>query len=92
MNLALDGQAGDAAASREARDLIGDTVRGHPWDPGVRIIAAGVEQLLRNLPGAERWIREQLVRFPNDTVRPPTGAPPLPTPVPAAEGPQASSS
>ncbi|HEX7463787.1 MAG TPA: O-antigen ligase family protein [Actinomycetota bacterium] len=77
-NLALDGRAGDATAAREARALIKDTVEDHPWDPGVRIVAAGVEQLLRNPAGAQRWIDEQLRRFPSDVL--PTGEPTLVTP------------
>jgi hypothetical protein len=90
-NLAVDGRGGDEAAAKEARDLIGETVRQHPWNPGVRIIAAGVEQILRNLEGAQLWIRRQLERFPNDSVTVPTGAPPLPTPSPSVSGPAATS-
>jgi hypothetical protein len=88
-NLALDGRAGDAAAAREARALIQTTVEHHPWDPGVRIIAAGVEQLMRNEAGAKRWIDEQLRWFPNDEL--PTGEPTVGTPSTAATVPPSSS-
>ncbi|MEW6059504.1 MAG: O-antigen ligase family protein [Actinomycetota bacterium] len=88
INLALDGRAGDPAAAREARALITDTVGRHPWDPGVRIVAAGVEQLLKNPAGTERWIDEQLEWFPNDEL--PADEPTLPTA--SATTPPASSS
>ena len=71
IELALDGRAGDPAAAAEARQLIAGAVDDHPWDPGVRLIAADVEMLLRNPAGVQPWIDDHLERFPNDDVAPP---------------------
>ena len=69
LNLAIDGRAGNEAAAAEARDVVLGVVEDHPSNPGVRLLAADVELLLRNFPGTQAWIREHLERFPNDSVR-----------------------
>lgn len=67
-SLAVSGRAGDVAASAEARAVVATVVRDHPTNPGVRLLAADIELLLRNFPGTQDWIREQLRVFPSDTV------------------------
>ncbi len=69
LTLALDGRGSaptSPAAGQEARRVIGDTVDAHPWDPGVRLVAAGVEQLLRNPDGTAQWLDQQVAMFPGD--------------------------
>ncbi|HEY7660612.1 MAG TPA: O-antigen ligase family protein [Actinomycetota bacterium] len=66
MSLAIDGRAGDPDAAIEARAVVGGTVDRHPWNPGVRLLAADVELLLRNPAASQDWIRDQLERFPSD--------------------------
>jgi O-antigen ligase len=75
IDLAIDGRAGDAVAAAEAREVIRRIVSAHPMNPGVRILAADVELLLRNFPGTQGWIREHLEIFPNDDVRVPAEEP-----------------
>jgi hypothetical protein len=75
MSLAVDGRAGDGAAAEEARDVVDRAVRDHPLNPGVRLLAADVELLLRNLPATQEWIRDQLRVFPNDDLRVPQHEP-----------------
>lgn len=70
LHLAFDGRSGDEAAAAEAMALAERTVRHHPWNPGVRLVAADVHVLLRDFEGAERWVREHLRFFPNDTIPP----------------------
>jgi hypothetical protein len=72
IELAIDGRAGDEQAGTEARELAERIVSQHPWYPDARITAAGVENLLRNFPGAQDWIRQQHRRFPNETIPVPT--------------------
>lgn len=79
-NLAVEGRAGDVVAEREARALVDRMVGHHPMNPGVRLLAADVELLLRNLPGTQEWIRRHLTVFPNDTVTVPTEEPPFSLP------------
>ena len=74
-NLAVDGYTGDEAAAAESRSVIGAAVRQHPWNPHVRLSALDVELLLRNLPGAQGWVRRHLERFPSDPVAIPTSLP-----------------
>jgi len=74
-NLSVDGYLGDEAAAAEARSVIGAAVRQHPWNPHVRLSALDVELLLRNLPGAQGWVRRHLERFPSDPVTIPTSLP-----------------
>jgi hypothetical protein len=66
VRLSVDGRAGDATAATEARATIARAVAEHPWDPRVRLKAADVELLLRNLPASRRWIRLQTAKFPVD--------------------------
>jgi O-antigen ligase len=68
LHLALDGRGGDEAAAAEAMALAERTVRLHPWNPGVRLVAADVHVLLMDLEGAERWVEEHLRYFPDDTI------------------------
>ncbi len=75
VSLAIDGRAGNEAAAAEARDVVLGVVEDHPSNPGVRLLAADVELLLRNLPGTQAWIREHLERFPNDSIRVPAAEP-----------------
>ena len=75
ISLAVDGRAGDDAAAAEARDVVGTVVERHPLNPGVRLLAADVELLLRNFPATQDWIREQLATFPNDSVEVPLTEP-----------------
>jgi O-antigen ligase len=79
-NLAVEGRAGDEGAGREARDVVDRLVGHHPMNPGVRLLAADVELLLRNLPGTQEWIRRHLSVFPNDTVSVPTEEPEISPP------------
>jgi hypothetical protein len=65
---AIDGRAGDEPAAARAREVIGDAVRAHPWDPDVRFWAADVETLLRDKAAAAAWVEQQLARFPADVV------------------------
>ena len=44
-------------AQREAREVVDRLVDHHPMNPGVRLLAADIEILLRNLPGTQDWIR-----------------------------------
>jgi hypothetical protein len=71
IDLALDGRSGDRAAAERARALVADAVADHPDNPGVRLLAADVEILLRDEDAARAWIERQLERFPSDTVRVP---------------------
>jgi hypothetical protein len=72
LHLALDGRSGDRAAGREEVDLSERIVRLHPWNPGVRLVAADVHLLLRDPEGAIAWVRRHLARFPTDVIpRPP---------------------
>lgn len=75
ISLAVDGRAGDAAAAEEARAVADRVVQRHPLNPGVRLLAADVELLLRNFPATQAWIREQLRVFPNDPITVPTVEP-----------------
>jgi len=75
MSLAVDGRAGDGAAANEARDVVDRAVRDHPLNPGVRLLAADVELLLRNFPATQQWIRDQLRVFPNDDLTVPEHEP-----------------
>jgi O-antigen ligase len=61
----------DEAAAAEARDLVRRTVDLHPWNPGVRLVAADVEHLLGDEAARLEWYRRQLEVFPNDTATPP---------------------
>jgi O-antigen ligase len=72
IELAIDGRAGDVEAGAEAREITERLVAEHPWYPDARIAAAGVENLLRNFPGAQDWIRRQHRWFPNETIPVPT--------------------
>jgi hypothetical protein len=61
--------------------VVATVVGRHPRNPGVRLLAADIELLLRNFPGTQDWIREQLEVFPSDTlvvplVEPGTSLPP----------------
>ncbi|MGH2590501.1 MAG: hypothetical protein ACRDGW_06865, partial [Actinomycetota bacterium] len=80
LDLAIDGRAGDAVAAAEAREVVRRIVSAHPLNPGVRLLAADVELLLRNFPGTQAWIRAQLEIFPNDDVRVPAEEPGLTIP------------
>jgi hypothetical protein len=55
--------------------VVGTVVGRHPLNPGVRLLAADVELLLRNFPATQDWIREQLATFPNDSVEVPLTEP-----------------
>ena len=66
IHLALDGRSGDQAAAQEAERLAAATVSRHPWNPAVRLIAADVELLLRDVDGARAWLRRQSAQFPVD--------------------------
>ena len=68
LHLALDGRGGNEAHAAEAVQLAERTVRLHPWNPGVRLVAADVHVLLGDFDGAERWIEEHLKLFPEDTI------------------------
>ena len=68
IDLAIDGRAGDDAAAAAARDVVDRLVEAHPLNPGVRLLAADVELLLRDLAATQAWIREQLEVFPSDSV------------------------
>jgi hypothetical protein len=55
--------------------VVGRVVSAHPLNPGVRLLAADVELLLRNFPGTQEWIRRHLDVFPNDDIRVPEEEP-----------------
>ena len=78
MSLALDARSGDAEAGAEARELIARVVRLHPWNPGVRLVAANVHTLMRDSAGAAEWMKRHFTRFPGDVRRPrrPASEPP----------------
>lgn len=75
IDLALDGRVGDERAAAQARTVVVRLVRAHPSSPGIRLLAADVELLLRNFPETQAWIRRQLEVFPNDDVRVPAEEP-----------------
>jgi hypothetical protein len=68
LRLALDGRAGNEAAAREAAELAEHTVLIHPWNPGVRLMAADVHILLNDPRTASVWIERHLARFPKDSI------------------------
>jgi O-antigen ligase len=68
IDLAIDGRSGDEGAAAEAREVVDRLVEAHPRNPGIRLLAADVELLLRNFAGTQAWIREQLRVFPSDSV------------------------
>ncbi|HEX2173914.1 MAG TPA: O-antigen ligase family protein, partial [Dehalococcoidia bacterium] len=65
-SLALDARSGDPAAGREAAELMGRTVGMHPWNPGVRLVAADVHTLMQDPAGAAEWTQRHFARFPGD--------------------------
>jgi O-antigen ligase len=75
IELAIDARAGDPAAAAEAREVVDRLVDAHPLNPGLRLLAADVELLLRNFPGTQEWIRQHLEIFPSDVVRVPEEEP-----------------
>ncbi|MGH2636535.1 MAG: O-antigen ligase family protein [Actinomycetota bacterium] len=75
VELALDGRSGDEDAAAEARDVVDRLVDAHPRNPGIRLLAADVELLLRNFPETQAWIRRHREVFPNDDVRVPSEEP-----------------
>lgn len=81
LSLALDGRAGDGGAEAEARELAARIARLHPWNPGVRLVAADVHILLRDPEGATVWVDRHMARFPRDVIPalPPEAAPPAPS-------------
>jgi O-antigen ligase len=68
-HLTVEARSGDTAAHREATTLVSETVRRHPWNPDVRLVAANVHALLGDPMGARWWIERHLARFPQDLVR-----------------------
>jgi hypothetical protein len=72
IDLAVEGRSGDDDAAERARALVADAVADHPDNPGVRLLAADLEILLRDEDAARAWIDRQLERFPSDTVRVPS--------------------
>ncbi len=70
LHLAFDGRYGDVQAAEEAVALATETVRRHPWNPGVRLAAADVYLLLRDHQTADMWIMRQRAVFPADPVLP----------------------
>lgn len=66
LSLALDGRSGDGRAAARARSTIAAAVGAHPWDPGVRLVAIGVAQLLNDQRAARLWMQQQRARFPGD--------------------------
>ncbi|MDP8957360.1 MAG: O-antigen ligase family protein [Actinomycetota bacterium] len=70
MSLALDARSGDAEAGVEAGELIARMVRLHPWNPGVRLVAADVHTLMRDPAGAAEWTKRHFARFPKDVSKP----------------------
>jgi O-antigen ligase len=68
LSLALDGRSGDREAGREAAELAERIVRLHPWNPGVRLVAADVHVLLRDPEAAYAWVERHLARFPEDVI------------------------
>jgi len=75
IELAIDARAGDPSAAAEAREVVDRLVDAHPLNPGLRLLAADVELLLRNFPGTQEWIRQHLEIFPSDVVRVPEEEP-----------------
>lgn len=67
IELALDGRVGDERAAEQARAVVDRLVTAHPSNPGIRLLAADVELLLRNFPETQAWIRRQLESFPTTT-------------------------
>jgi O-antigen ligase len=75
IDLALDGRSGDRVAAARARRVVDRLIEAHPSSPGVRLLAADVELLLRNFPETQAWIGRQLEVFPNDDLTIPTEEP-----------------
>lgn len=73
LHLALDGYTGDRQAADEAARLAEQMVRRHPWHPIVRLTAADVHLVVRDRPGATRWIERHLEVFPADRLLFPDG-------------------
>lgn len=57
-----------ARLGARTRALGRELVAEHGWDPGVRLVAANYELIMDNPAGADRWFKEQLDRFPVDTL------------------------
>ena len=68
------------AAAAETREVVDGVVERHPLNPGVRLLAADVELLLRDFPATQAWIRDQLATFPNDSGTGPAEEPGLTLP------------
>lgn len=60
------GRQAELAAS--ARKYARQAVRQHPWDGGVRLAAADIEFIMEDPARADAWFKEQLDRFPIDTL------------------------
>lgn len=63
---AEEARQGRADSAAEAHRLAERLVRLHPWHPRVREYAAEIETRLGNIGRAERLLRLQVERFPND--------------------------
>lgn len=67
--LGFDGRGsepGAAQAAAEAREIMAEAVRSHPWDVQVRLSAADLEVYLRDPDAGRRWVVEHVERFPSD--------------------------
>jgi len=78
--LAVDGRSHQAGAAAEARTLIAEAVRAHPWDVNLRPRAADIDTLLDDPVGSHDWLQQQIQRFPGDAAGLATAAEPTPGP------------
>ena len=65
---AFDDPALQAELAASARKYARRAVREHPWDGSARLLAANVEFIMDDPVRADAWFKEQLDRFPIDTL------------------------
>lgn len=64
----FDDPAMQAELAASARKYALQAVRQHPWDGSVRLLAANIEFIMDDPARADAWFKEQLDRFPLDTL------------------------
>lgn len=64
----FDAPERQAKVGESARKYARQAVRQHPWNPGVRLAAANGEFVMDSPGRADKWFKEQLDRFPIDTL------------------------
>ncbi len=64
----FDSPEQQAKVQASAREYARRAVRQHPRDPSVRLVAADIELIMDDPARADAWFKEQLDRFPIDTL------------------------